>query len=189
MYVIISCISRCIDFVNRFLQDTSFHAVAQKKYAFIYDRDGVEIHRLSSMIEPTRLEFLPYHWLLVSVVSSVVLLPTLLLKANQGLNGHLNYLDTTTGTIVATHNTHLGQCSTMTQNPQNAVIHLGHNNGTVTLWTPNMSTPVVRLLAHLGPVTGLSVWGNDGQGGRHLATAGVDGEFKSRTGPPHLNCL
>lgn len=53
----------------RFLQDHSFFAVAQKKYAFIYDRDGVELHCLKGHIEPTRLEFLPYHWLLASVVS------------------------------------------------------------------------------------------------------------------------
>lgn len=54
-----------------FLQDHSFFAVAQKKYAFIYDRDGVEIHRLKAHIEPTRLEFLPYHWLLASVVMQI----------------------------------------------------------------------------------------------------------------------
>ena len=51
-----------------FLQDHSYYAVAQKKYVFIYDRDGVELHRLKSHVEPTRLEFLPYHWLLASVV-------------------------------------------------------------------------------------------------------------------------
>ena len=53
---------------SRFLQDHSHFAVAQNKYVFIYDRDGVELHKLKSHIEPTRLEFLPYHWLLVSVV-------------------------------------------------------------------------------------------------------------------------
>ena len=56
----------------RFLQDQSFFAVAQKKYVFVYDRNGVELHRLKSHIEPTRLEFLPYHWLLASVVSALV---------------------------------------------------------------------------------------------------------------------
>ena len=56
----------------RFLQDQSFFAVAQKKYVFIYDRNGVELHRLKSHIEPTRLEFLPYHWLLASVVSALI---------------------------------------------------------------------------------------------------------------------
>jgi hypothetical protein len=40
----------------------------RKKYVFIYDRDGVELHCLKSHMEPTRLEFLPYHWLLASVV-------------------------------------------------------------------------------------------------------------------------
>jgi U3 small nucleolar RNA-associated protein 7 len=53
---------------RRFLHDQSHFAVAQKKYVFIYDKDGVELHRLKSHIEPTRLEFLPYHWLLASVV-------------------------------------------------------------------------------------------------------------------------
>ena len=59
----------------RFLQDHSHYAVAQKKYVFIYDRDGVELHRLKSHIEPTRLEFLPYHWLLASVVRIIILRP------------------------------------------------------------------------------------------------------------------
>src|SRR5882762_6493811 len=51
-----------------FLQDHSHYAVAQKKYVFIYDRDGVELHKLKAHVEPTRLEFLPFHWLLATVV-------------------------------------------------------------------------------------------------------------------------
>lgn len=43
-------------------------AVAQNRHVFIYDQDLVEIHRLSALIEPAFLEFLPYHWLLVSAV-------------------------------------------------------------------------------------------------------------------------
>lgn len=64
----------------------------------------------------------------------------------------------------------------MTQNVHNAVIHLGHQNGTVTLWTPNLPQPAVRLLAHLGPVCSVSV--DPSTAGRYMATAGVDGMVK-----------
>ena len=64
----------------------------------------------------------------------------------------------------------------MTQNVHNAVIHLGHQNGTVTLWTPNLPHPAVRLLAHLGPVCSVSV--DPSSGGRYMATAGTDGSVK-----------
>jgi U3 small nucleolar RNA-associated protein 7 len=52
-----------------FLQDQSFWAVAQRRNVFVYDRDGVEIHKLGKIVDPVRLEFLPWHWLLVAVVS------------------------------------------------------------------------------------------------------------------------
>ena len=64
----------------------------------------------------------------------------------------------------------------MTQNLHNAVIHLGHQNGCVTLWTPNLPHPAVQLLAHLGPVVSVSV--DPSQGGRYMATAGRDGTVK-----------
>jgi len=81
-----------------------------------------------------------------------------------------------TGQLVAEYRTKLGACVTMTQNKHNAVIHLGHQNGTVTLWTPNLPHPAVRLLAHLGPVCSVSM--DDSTGGRYMATAGVDGTVK-----------
>ncbi|GBE84537.1 Probable U3 small nucleolar RNA-associated protein [Sparassis crispa] len=143
-----------------FLHDHSHFAVAQQKYVFIYDRDGVELHRLKSHIEPTRLEFLPFHWLLASV----------------GNAGYLKYQDTSTGQLVVEHRTKLGACTAMTQNIHNALIHLGHQNGTVTLWTPNLPHPAVRLLAHLGPVVSVSV--DPSTGGRYMATAGQDGMVK-----------
>lgn len=64
----------------------------------------------------------------------------------------------------------------MAQNTHNAVMYLGHQNGTVTLWTPNLDEPAVKLLAHLGGVTSLSV--DPSNAGRYLATAGVDGKVK-----------
>ncbi|KAF9446224.1 BING4CT-domain-containing protein [Macrolepiota fuliginosa MF-IS2] len=143
-----------------FLQDQTFFAVAQKKYVYVYDRDGVELHCLKAHIEPTRLEFLPYHWLLASV----------------GNAGYLKYQDTSTGQLLCEHRTKLGSCTTMTQNLHNAVIHLGHQNGCVTLWTPNLPHPAVQLLAHLGPVSSVSV--DPSSGGRYMATAGKDGTVK-----------
>jgi U3 small nucleolar RNA-associated protein 7 len=58
----------------------------------------------------------------------------------------------------------------MTQNPHNAIINLGHSNGTVTLWSPNMSTPLVRMFTHHGPVRALAV----DREGRHMVSAGAD---------------
>ena len=164
--------------VSSFLLDHSQYAVAQKKYVFIYDRDGVELHRLKSHIEPTCLEFLPFHWLLATVVRNFVIYYDLwLIHLHwQGNPGYLKYQDISTGQLVAEHRTKLGACSTMTQNQHNAVIHLGHQNGTVTLWTPNLPHPAVRLLAHLGPVSSVSI--DQSTGGRYMATAGVDGIVK-----------
>ncbi len=56
--------------------------------------------------------------------------------------------DTSTGEIVAQHRTRMGTCDVMRQNPWNAVMNLGHSNGVVSMWTPNMSTPVVKMLCH-----------------------------------------
>ena len=53
--------------------------------------------------------------------------------------GILRYQDTSHGAIVAQHKTRLGPCSVMRQNPHNAVLHLGHTNGCVTMWTPNIT--------------------------------------------------
>ncbi|KAI5119540.1 hypothetical protein M0805_008526 [Coniferiporia weirii] len=143
-----------------YLHDQSYFAVAQKKYVFIYDQNGVELHKLSNHIEPTLLEFLPYHWLLASV----------------GNSGHLKYQDTSTGQLVASHRTALGPCSTLAQNPHTAVLYLGHQNGRVTLWTPNLAHAAVTLQAHRGGVSGVALDPRDG--GRYLATAGVDGQVK-----------
>lgn len=84
--------------------------------------------------------------------------------------GVLRYQDTSTGHMVAQHRTKLGPCSVMRQNPHNAVLCLGHARGAVTMWTPNITTPVVKMLCHRGPVTALAV----DAGGLHMVTAGAD---------------
>lgn len=54
---------------RRWLHNTSFFAVAQKKYVYIYDSNGLEIHQLRNHIEVNRMQFLRYHFLLATVVS------------------------------------------------------------------------------------------------------------------------
>ncbi|EFP01889.1 hypothetical protein CRE_20175 [Caenorhabditis remanei] len=58
----------------------------------------------------------------------------------------------------------------MCQNPANAIIHTGHTNGTVSLWSPNSKEPLVKVLTHLSAVQGVAV---DDQG-NYMATTGLD---------------
>lgn len=50
--------------------------------------------------------------------------------------------------------------------------------GTVTLWSPNLSTPHVKLLAHTGPIQSISIDPSASSCGRYMATSGADGRVK-----------
>lgn len=142
-----------------FLHNATLFAAAQANHVYIYDDAGVEIHHLSEHNDPFCLDFLPYHWLLVSV----------------GRAGWLKFHDTSTGELVSQHRTKLGACQVMRQNPSNAVMHLGHKNGTVTLWSPASSQYLVKLLCHKGsPITSMAM----DQAGRYMVTGGADRQVK-----------
>ncbi|KAI9893865.1 MAG: Small subunit (SSU) processome component [Vezdaea aestivalis] len=138
----------------KWLHNDQLFAVAQKKYVYIYDHTGLEIHCLKKQIEVTRMEFLPYHYLLGTV----------------GNAGYLKYMDTSTGAILIEIPTKLGSPTSLTQNPSNAILNIGHQNGTVTLWSPNSTTALAKILCHRGPVRSTAV----DRSGRYMVSTGQD---------------
>ncbi|MCJ1416604.1 Small subunit (SSU) processome component [Xylographa parallela] len=138
----------------KWLHNDQFFAIAQKKYVYIYDHAGVELHCLKQHIEVTNMQFLPYHFLLATV----------------GNAGYLKYTDTSIGRMVIELPTRQGSPTALAQNAQNAIIHVGHQNGTVTLWSPNSSTALVKLLAHRGPVRSMAI----DREGRYMVSTGQD---------------
>lgn len=138
----------------KWLHNTQYFALAQKKHVYIYDQDGVELHCLQKHIEVTNMEFLPYHFLLATV----------------GNAGYLKYTDTSTGQMVTEMPTKQGSPTSLAQNPSNAILHIGHQNGTVSFWSPNTTTPLVKMLAHKGPVRTIAI----DREGRYMVSAGQD---------------
>lgn len=131
-------------------------AVAQSKHVYIYDHSGVELHCLKGHDYTSHLDFLPYHYLLVT----------------SGEYSDLRYRDISTGQEVCVHKTRLGPTRSLRQNPGNAVMHVGHSDGTVTLWTPTVNEPVVKMLCHRGHVTGLAIHGH------YMVSTGAEGLWR-----------
>lgn len=142
----------------KWLHNDQYFAVAQKKHTYIYDHAGVEIHCLKTYVETTHLEFLPYHFLLAGIENS----------------GFLRYTDTSTGQIVAEHPTRKGAPTSLAQNPYNAILHVGHQNGTVSLWSPNSTTPLVKMQSNAGPVRSIAV----DRSGHYMLCGGQDLRLK-----------
>ena len=138
----------------KWLHNNQFFAVAQKKNVYIYDHHGVEVHNLDQHIEVEFMEFLPYHFLLATI----------------GKAGWIKWQDTSTGKLIMQTGTKQGTPTAFGQNPYNAILHVGHQNGTVSMWSPNSTTPLVKTLNHRGPVRSLAM----DREGRYMVSTGQD---------------
>lgn len=146
-----------------FLHNFTMYALAQQNHVYIYDgTTGAEIHCLTEHGDPFNVTYLPHHWLLASV----------------GRMGYLKYHDTSTGSLVSTHRTKLGPSTTLKVNPSNAIVHAGHTNGTVTLWSPAQSNYLVKMKCTTGgsstAITDLAI----DQRGHTMVTCGIDRQIR-----------
>ncbi|KAM9350531.1 WD repeat-containing protein 46 [Symphorus nematophorus] len=142
----------------KWLHSEAMYAVAQKKWLYIYDSNGIELHCIRKFNDVLRMQFLPYHFLL----------------ATASATSFLQYLDVSVGKEVAAICTKTGRLDVMCQNPHNAIIHLGHHNGTVTLWSPNQKEALVKMLCHQGAVRSVAV----DKMGTYMVTSGMDKKLK-----------
>ncbi|XP_073498078.1 WD repeat-containing protein 46 isoform X3 [Phyllobates terribilis] len=168
------CEMNVMETVNdvRWLHSHTMFAVAQKKWLYIYDNLGVELHCIKKFNDVLRMEFLPYHFLLATCSST----------------GFLQYLDVSVGKEIAATCVKAGRLNVMCQNPHNAVVHLGHHNGTVSLWSPTIKEPLVKMMCHNGAVRALSI----DKTGMYMASSGTDRKmtiYDLRTYRPLQSCL
>lgn len=140
------------------LMNQTMFAVAQKNWVHVYDNKGTEIHCVKGMNRVTRLEYLPFHFLLNSV--------------NE--EGYLSWMDVSIGQTVATYNSKMGKLNLMCKNPWNAVTCVGNSKGVVSMWSPSIRQPLAKMLCHSMPLTAIAV----DPCGTQLATAGLDRTVK-----------
>lgn len=133
-------------------------AVAQKNWVHFYDNQGTEIHCVKQMHHIRRMDFLPYHFLVVSASE----------------RGFLTWVDTSIGEMVANYPTRVGSIAAMTHNPFNGVTCVGGSKGVVSMWSPTVREPLAKLLCHPAPLTDVAV----DPSGLYLATSAVDKHVK-----------
>ena len=145
----------------KFLVDHSLIAVAQRRFVYMYTKEGEEVHILSKMSNNDRLEYLPKHMILCGASSSY---------------STLHFMDISTGKEVATKAPSVVKDPTvcMKANPANGVLSTCDLRGIVKFWSPTVDAPLVQLKAHKGSISDIAFHNN----GRHFVTLGNDHKMK-----------
>lgn len=108
-------------------------AAAQKDWVHIYDDKGIEIHCLKNLYKIIKMDFLPYHFLLVTASDS----------------GFLTWTDTSIGKVVSHFRPKkVKRIMSLAQNPGSGIMATGHSNGIVSMWSPNNQEPAASILCH-----------------------------------------
>ncbi|EKG08767.1 hypothetical protein TCSYLVIO_000080 [Trypanosoma cruzi] len=145
----------------KFLVDHTMTALAQKKYVYMYTKEGSEMHILSQMANMDRLAYLPRH---------------LLLCAASTRFSVMQYMDISTGQELGAKVPAVVRdpTSCMDVNPSNGVIASCDLRGVVKFWSPVVLDPLVQLKGHKGVIDDIRFHPN----GRFFVTLGGDHKFK-----------
>ncbi|CCW68284.1 unnamed protein product [Phytomonas sp. Hart1] len=144
-----------------FLVDHTMTAVAQKRYVYMYTKEGTEMHILSKFAHMDRLGYLPKHMLLV---------------ATSSVFSVMQYLDISTGVELGTKTPAIMRdpASCLAVNPGNGVVASCDLRGVLKFWSPTVLDPLVQLKAHKGVVDDIAFHPN----GRFFLTLGGDHKLK-----------
>ena len=150
---------KCTDV--KFLVDHSLMAVAQRRFVYMYTKEGEEVHILSKMANNDRLEYLPKHMILCGTSSTY---------------STLHFMDISTGKEIATKAPSIVKDPTvcLKANPANGVLSTCDLRGIVKFWSPTIEAPLVQLKAHKGAIADIAFHNN----GRHFVTLGNDHKMK-----------
>ncbi|EPY21481.1 U3 small nucleolar RNA-associated protein 7 [Strigomonas culicis] len=144
-----------------YLVDHTMTAVAQKKYVYMYTKEGTEMHILSKLSHMDRLGYLYKHMLLVGASSSFSV---------------MRYVDISTGQDLGHKEPAIMRdpTSSLAVNPTNGVVATADLRGVVKLWSPSVVDPLVQLKSHKGVIDAICFHPN----GRFWMTLGGDHKLK-----------
>jgi U3 small nucleolar RNA-associated protein 7 len=144
-----------------FLVDHSMIAVAQKRFVYMYTKEGVEMHILSKMANMDKITYLPKH---------------MLLAATSSIYSVMQYIDVSTGQELGQKPPSVMKDPTacVSHNPATGVVTTSDMRGVVKFWSPSVVDPLLQLKGHRGPITDIAFHDS----GRFFVTLGGDHKMK-----------